>query len=67
MADSRHVSRRAMAAALTRAALRLDERATALDERMAHWRKDRHRDDSPVVARTCTKSPTSFGDGRGNA
>ena len=41
-----------MAGALTRAAQRLEDRADALDRQIAHWRKDRPRDDSPTVART---------------
>jgi hypothetical protein len=44
--------RRAMAAALTRAAEHLEARAAVLEERVARWRKDRPRDDSPTVART---------------
>lgn len=44
--------REAMARALSRAADLFDARAKGIDDRVATWRKDRPRDDSPTVART---------------
>jgi hypothetical protein len=44
--------RKAMASALNRAAQRLDDRAKDLDDRVAHWRKGRPGDDTPIVAHT---------------
>jgi len=41
-----------MAQALNRAADHFEVRARAIDLQVAHWRKDRPRDPSPIVPKT---------------
>lgn len=41
-----------MARAVNRAAEVIEARAARQDERMAHWRKDRPRDPTPIEAKT---------------